>query len=81
MIAIAGTSLLHHLDGDDQVKLRDQTGRRCGAKADCIVGLVPNPVLLLPLGHDACSGRTRSGHRRTMTSRWRPTCRGRLTAT
>jgi dihydrodipicolinate synthase/N-acetylneuraminate lyase len=43
-IAVAGTSLLHHIDYDDQVKLLDQTGRRCGDAAVCIAGVVPNPL-------------------------------------
>jgi dihydrodipicolinate synthase/N-acetylneuraminate lyase len=43
-IAVGGTSLLHHIDAEDQVKLLDETGRRCGASALCIAGLVPNPL-------------------------------------
>src|SRR5262245_24622470 len=43
-ISIAGTSLLHHIDHEDQVRLMDQTGQQCGDKAIVIAGLVPNPI-------------------------------------
>src|SRR5262245_915517 len=44
VICLAGTSLIHHLDYDDQVRLMDESGRRCGDKALFIAGLAPNPL-------------------------------------
>jgi dihydrodipicolinate synthase/N-acetylneuraminate lyase len=44
VLSIAGTSLLHHIDYDDQVRLMDETGRQCGDKAVLLAGLVPNPL-------------------------------------
>lgn len=43
-ISVAGTSLLHHIDYDDQLQLMDETGRQCGDGALFIAGLVPNPL-------------------------------------
>lgn len=43
-ISVAGTSLLHHIDHEDQVRLMDETGRLCGDRALVIAGIVPNPL-------------------------------------
>ena len=44
VIAIAGTSLIHHLSEEDQLQLIDATGRQMGDDGVLISGLVPNPI-------------------------------------
>jgi dihydrodipicolinate synthase/N-acetylneuraminate lyase len=44
VIAIAGTSLVHHVSFDDQVRLMDVTGRRMGEHGILMSGIVPNPI-------------------------------------
>src|SRR5262249_38753129 len=43
IICLAGTSLIHHMSYDDQVRLMDETGRLCDDRALLIAGLMPNP--------------------------------------
>lgn len=44
VIAIAGTSPIHHIDLGDQVRLIDATGRQMGRDGILISGIVPNPI-------------------------------------
>lgn len=44
VIAIAGTSLIHHISEDDQLRLIDATGRQIGQDGILISGIVPNPI-------------------------------------
>lgn len=44
VIAIAGTSLIHHLGQEDQMRLIDATGRQMGYDGILISGIVPNPL-------------------------------------
>lgn len=44
VISLAGTSLIHHIKADDQVKLVDIAGRRMGDDGVLIAALVPNPI-------------------------------------
>ena len=44
VITIAGTSLIHHISRDDQVKLMDFTGSQMAGKGVLISGIVPNPI-------------------------------------
>lgn len=43
-IAIAGTSLLHHISAKDQLRLIDETGQCIGDDGILIAGVVPNPL-------------------------------------
>lgn len=44
LIGIAGTSLIHHVSRDEQVKLMDFTGCQMQGRGVLISGIVPNPV-------------------------------------
>ena len=44
VISIAGTSLVHHIAYDDQVKLLDIAGQRMGEDGILMAALVPNPL-------------------------------------
>jgi dihydrodipicolinate synthase/N-acetylneuraminate lyase len=44
VIAIAGTSLIHHIDASDQIKLMDETGQHMGKEGILMSGIVPNPI-------------------------------------
>ena len=44
VIALAGTSLLHHVSPDDQIKLIDETGKRMGDQGVLMSAVVPNPI-------------------------------------
>lgn len=44
VIAIGGTSLLHHIPLTEQSRLVDQTGERMGEQGVLISGIVPNPL-------------------------------------
>jgi len=44
VIAIAGTSLVHHVDYDDQVKLLDIAGQRMAGEGVLMAAVVPNPL-------------------------------------
>ena len=44
VITIAGTSLIHHISRDDQVKLMDFTGCQMAGEGVLISGIVPNPI-------------------------------------
>ncbi len=44
VISIAGTSLIHHVDFKDQVKLMDITGQQMGKDGILIAALMPNPI-------------------------------------
>ncbi len=44
VIAIAGTSLIHHISAEDQIRLMDFTGRQMGGAGVLMSGIVPNPV-------------------------------------
>ncbi|MCZ6678395.1 MAG: dihydrodipicolinate synthase family protein [Candidatus Poribacteria bacterium] len=44
VIAIAGTSLIHHIDAEEQVRLMDATGRQMGQDGILMSGLAPNPI-------------------------------------
>lgn len=44
VIAIAGTSPIHHLSIDDQVQVMDETGRQMGSDGVLMSGIVPNPI-------------------------------------
>jgi dihydrodipicolinate synthase/N-acetylneuraminate lyase len=44
VIAIAGTSLIHHVSFEDQLRLMDVTGRQMGRDGVLISGIVPNPI-------------------------------------
>jgi len=44
VIAIAGTSLIHHIDFEEQTRLIDATGREMGQDGVLMSGIVPNPI-------------------------------------
>lgn len=44
VIAIAGTSLIHHVSHAEQTRLIDATGRQIGQDGVLISGIVPNPI-------------------------------------
>jgi dihydrodipicolinate synthase/N-acetylneuraminate lyase len=44
VIALAGTSLIHHVDFEDQVRLMAVTGERMGEAGVLMSGIVPNPI-------------------------------------
>ena len=44
VIAIAGTSLIHHIAETQQLRLIDKTGQQMGADGILISGIVPNPI-------------------------------------
>ena len=44
VIAIAGTSLIHHISATEQLRLIDQTGQQMGSDGILISGVVPNPI-------------------------------------
>lgn len=44
VIAIAGTSLVHHISSQDLVRLLDFTGQVMAGKGVLIAGIVPNPI-------------------------------------
>ena len=44
VIAIAGTSLIHHLSIEEQTRVIDETGRHMGSEGVLISGIVPNPI-------------------------------------
>ena len=44
VIAIAGTSLIHHITEKEQLQLIDTTGKQMGSEGILISGIVPNPI-------------------------------------
>ena len=44
VIAIAGTSLIHHITEKEQLRLIDTTGNQMGSDGILISGIVPNPI-------------------------------------
>ncbi len=44
VIAIAGTSLIHHISETQQLRLIDRTGQQMGSDGVLISGIVPNPI-------------------------------------
>lgn len=44
VVTIAGTSLIHHISREDQVKLMDFTGSHLAGEGVLISGIVPNPI-------------------------------------
>ncbi len=44
VIAIAGTSLIHHISETEQLRLIDKTGRQIADDGVLISGIVPNPI-------------------------------------
>jgi len=44
VIGIAGTSLIHHISADDQVRLMGFTGEQMGNRGLLMAGIAPNPV-------------------------------------
>ena len=44
VIAIAGTSLIHHIAETKQLRLIDETGHQMGSDGILISGIVPNPI-------------------------------------
>lgn len=44
VIAIAGTSLIHHISEAEQLRLIDKTGQQIGDDGIFISGIVPNPI-------------------------------------
>ena len=44
VIAIAGTSLIHHISEAEQLRLIDKTGQQIGKNGILISGIVPNPI-------------------------------------
>lgn len=44
VISIAGTSLIHHVSYDDQVKLIDIAGQQMGEQGILMAALMPNPI-------------------------------------
>ncbi|MYG00312.1 hypothetical protein F4212_14430 [Candidatus Poribacteria bacterium] len=44
VIAIAGTSLIHHISDTQQLRLMDRTGQQIGFDGILISGIVPNPI-------------------------------------
>lgn len=44
VIAVAGTSLIHHISEKEQLRLIDETANRMGSEGILISGIVPNPL-------------------------------------
>lgn len=44
VIAIAGTSLIHHISETEQLRLIDRTGQQIGEDGILVSGIVPNPI-------------------------------------
>lgn len=44
VISVAGTSLLHHLSCDEQVRIFEETGREMGTDGVLMTAVVPNPL-------------------------------------
>jgi dihydrodipicolinate synthase/N-acetylneuraminate lyase len=44
VVAIAGTSLIHHMSTEDQIRLMEATGSQMGDSGVLISGIVPNPI-------------------------------------
>ncbi len=44
VIAIAGTSLIHHINETQQLRIIDKTGQQIGEEGILISGIVPNPI-------------------------------------
>ena len=44
VIAIAGTSLIHHISETEQLRLIDKTGQQIGDDGILMSGIVPNPI-------------------------------------
>lgn len=44
VISVAGTSLIHHIDPDEQTKIFDVTGREMGDDGVLMSAVVPNPI-------------------------------------
>ena len=44
VIAIAGTSLIHHISETEQLRIIDKTGQQIGNDGILISGIVPNPI-------------------------------------
>lgn len=44
VIAIAGTSLIHHISETEQLRIIDKTGQQIGDDGILISGIVPNPI-------------------------------------
>ncbi len=44
VIAIAGTSLIHHINEAEQLRIIDKTGQQIGDDGILISGIVPNPI-------------------------------------
>ena len=44
VIAIAGTSLIHHISETEQLRIIDKTGQQIGDNGILISGIVPNPI-------------------------------------
>jgi dihydrodipicolinate synthase/N-acetylneuraminate lyase len=44
VISLAGTSLIHHVDFDDHVRLVDVAGQQMGADGVLMAAIVPNPI-------------------------------------
>ncbi len=44
VIALAGTSLIHHISETEQLRLIEKTGRQIGSEGLLISGIVPNPI-------------------------------------
>ncbi len=44
VIAVAGTSLIHHIDAEDQIRLMELTGQQMGGEGVLMSGVVPNPI-------------------------------------
>lgn len=44
VISVAGTSLIHHIDPEEQTRIFDETGRTMGAEGVLMSAVVPNPL-------------------------------------
>lgn len=44
VISVAGTSLIHHFDPEDQVRIVEETGKVMGDEGLLIASVVPNPI-------------------------------------
>ena len=44
VIGVAGTSLIHHISADEQVRLLGFTGELMGGRGVLMAGIAPNPV-------------------------------------
>jgi dihydrodipicolinate synthase/N-acetylneuraminate lyase len=44
VIALAGTSLIHHISAADQIRLMELTGQQMGGEGVLMSGIVPNPI-------------------------------------